>query len=476
MKILFRVIILVSISCIVRGQTCNCLQEFNYVKSYFETNSPSFNSFTSQQLKDYKTKSAAIRDRILKKKPDTDCIFYLQQYTRLLRDNHSTVEQAKFNLVNIDENDSIAVAQVLNSELYKRQKPVTLSNEQLEKIKNSSDPVEGIYTDSKNDFKIAIVKNENSQKDYRGIVLETTSKIWKWGFIKMELSRIKNDLFNISMYTKSFQRVCGSSTIRDGNIYNFGWSKINPVASSNMQPFGSEIINDSIYYLRVSSFDAKYFSALDSFYSANRENIPSRKHLIIDLRNNGGGSEACYAGLLQYIYTRPINLPNVEVFSTAENKKRYLDRIVEMKYEKGNFSDDEINSTNSVLQLMMSSGKKGFISLNSTPTEPLTLKDLPKYPENVVVLQNSLTASSAEAFILKCQQSGKVTTMGENTGGYLGFGNVFETKTPGGCFKILNTTTRYKEYYKYELKGIPPEKYLVANSDWIAEAIKSLKK
>jgi hypothetical protein len=476
MKTLFRVIFLVSISSIIKAQNCDCLTEFDFIKSYYETNSPAYHSKTSQQIKDYKKKVAAIKDKILKKKPDAECIFYLQQYVRLLKDHHSNVEQVKFNLKSVDETDSIAVSGILNSEVYKKQKTITLSNEVLERIKTSKDPIEGIYHDSKNDFKIAIVKNDNSVKDYKGIVLETTSGLWKWGFVKMELTKIMDNFFNITMYSKSFQKVCGSSVIRNGNIYNFGWSKENSKAESEFKtPFEFRVLNDSVNYIRLSSFDGKLYSSIDSFYNANKNNIISKKFLLIDLRNNGGGSEQCYNGLLPYIYSKPIQETTVEIYATPENKKRYLDRIVEMKYDSVNYSADQINSTNYVLQRMMTSGKSGFIGYKNEPSGPFVINDAPKYPAKVIVLQNAITASSAEGFIIKCLQSNKVITMGENTGGYAGYGNVFESKTASGCYKIINTTLRYKEFFKYEYRGIPPKKYLSSDADWIGEALNQLK-
>jgi hypothetical protein len=76
--------------------------------------------------------------------------------------------------------------------------------------------------------------------------------------------------------------------------------------------------------------------------------------------------------------------------------------------------------------------------------------------------------------ITYCIQSSKVVTLGENSGGYLGYGNVMTTDTPCGHFSLRSTTTKYKNNSRYEFIGIEPMIKLPAGSNWIEAARKAL--
>ena len=76
------------------------------------------------------------------------------------------------------------------------------------------------------------------------------------------------------------------------------------------------------------------------------------------------------------------------------------------------------------------------------------------YPQKVALLYNRNSASSCEAFIFDAQFSKKVITVGENSGGYTGYGNVMSITTP--CGNTLSwTTTRYPKQRQYDFTGIP---------------------
>lgn len=88
-----------------------------------------------------------------------------------------------------------------------------------------------------------------------------------------------------------------------------------------------------------------------------------------------------------------------------------------------------------------------------------------------MLLFNKGTASAAEGLITYFQQSDKVITVGENSGGYIGYGNVMTAEIPCGKFKIRSTTTRYEEKSKYEFVGIPPMHKIAKEKDWVKYAL-----
>ncbi len=74
--------------------------------------------------------------------------------------------------------------------------------------------------------------------------------------------------------------------------------------------------------------------------------------------------------------------------------------------------------------------------------------------------------------IVYFMQSKKVITIGENSGGYIGYGNVMTSQTPCGQFTMRSTTTKYFEKSKFEYIGIEPEYKASKNEDWVLLAEK----
>ena len=72
-------------------------------------------------------------------------------------------------------------------------------------------------------------------------------------------------------------------------------------------------------------------------------------------------------------------------------------------------------------------------------------------------------------------ESDKTIIVGENSGGYVGYGEISSTKTPNFNFELGCTMTRYNNQREYEVDGIPPTYYLDNNTDWVAQALEFLK-
>jgi len=93
-----------------------------------------------------------------------------------------------------------------------------------------------------------------------------------------------------------------------------------------------------------------------------------------------------------------------------------------------------------------------------------------KFPEKVAVLYNRGTASAGEGLIVYAMQSDKVITLGENSGGFVGYGDVRSREIPCGKFVLRTTSTKWKYKSRYVFVGIPPMIPLSAGTDWIQAA------
>lgn len=462
------------------SQDCNCLSEFRYVKNYYEENHPGF----QLNIKPYSKKLAAynlackqIENRISKLKPGDLCIFFLEDYIELLKDHHISIDPNLRNLPVVNENSEKEVHDFFQSAIYKAHEKFQWdSTSFVNKLKTKPDgSIEGLYKDGSGNL-IGVIANKTNQRDYVGVVVQPVSKLWKYGFTKMELKHVRENVYDVSVYTRSFAKLGKRTKISGGAIYYFGISKMDSKDDPiNSVPYEFKSIDKNTNYLRLSSFDAGLYSQLDSFYKSIDKEIKDKPNLVIDIRNNGGGSESCFYPLLRYAYTKPIRLDTLELWVSEGNIKLYEDRVAMMKKDSNSFGVSAIQSNESIIQKLKNADKRSFIPMSDEMPEPIVMDSVYKFPSRIVLLQNHLSASSAEGFIFMMSQSDKVITAGENSGGFVGFGNVLPSQTPSGCFVLSCTTMKYGNQYRYEFKGIPPQKYIPAKTDWIQFAQRFLK-
>src|SRR3990167_9070480 len=83
-----------------------------------------------------------------------------------------------------------------------------------------------------------------------------------------------------------------------------------------------EKLSDKTVILRIPSFDGSMKKLIDSIIVSNMQTITKTENLIIDLQNNGGGSDESYEKLIPLIYTNPIKTVGLEYLSTPLNNKR----------------------------------------------------------------------------------------------------------------------------------------------------------
>ena len=455
MKLLFSINLLLTFQNMMMAQDCSCAAQFNFVTNYFEQNNPAF-----QKIKNdpagytiYKADLKKLRTAANKEK-DTDlCIRLLDKYVTLLKDHHSGIG---FHLNRKDLGDSIKVAAFKSSAAYRQFKKIQVDTSELYTRLNTKDiaDIEGIYSDGRS-IVFGIVQRENKPNEYIGVVLKT-NKLLDAGHILLELTRQQDSSFdvsyNIGLLGFNFQRIIKTTTIEHGQIPFLGFSK-GSVPSSQGKNYEFKELNDSTNYLRLLSFDARLTRELDSFYLTIDQAIKSKPFLIIDIRNNGGGSESSYFKLLPYAYTKPLQIDSASVWVSPENIKRYEESTT------GDYKD--------LVARMKKAKPYSFIPQSEQAVTTWSMDSGTVYPKKIALLFNRGTASAGEGMIQYFIQSDKVITIGENSGGYIGYGNVMNAPVPCGKFTVQSTTTRYLQKSKYEFVGIAPMFRVKKTDDWI---------
>src|SRR5690606_31006591 len=189
-------------------------------------------------------------------------------------------------------------------------------------------------------------------------------------------------------------------------------------------------------------------------YAAIGPELSAKPNLIIDLRDNGGGDERAYLHLLPYIISGPLALDTVQVWVSPASLRLYA-----------------TSGRNPALTERRRQARPyTFIPLTESPEYTWSPGEPTAYPRRIVMLFNRHTASSAEGLIVYGLQSDKVMTAGENSGGYLGYGNVMDVPVPCGKFTLSTTTTMYARNAQYEFVGIAPQHRLPEQTDWLQAA------
>jgi C-terminal processing protease CtpA/Prc len=226
-------------------------------------------------------------------------------------------------------------------------------------------------------------------------------------------------------------------------------------------------------YMRIPTFSGNWIAKLDSFYRVNHPKIISKQNLIIDVRNNGGGSDAAAFQLLDYIYSKPFFSDQVDLYVTKENIRKSIEWYEENKSDTINFDKEFMSEILAEIERMKTAPLGSFIS--RFERQEIVLDSVSKLPSKIYILQNRYCASTCESLLFWAKESDKVIRLGENSGGYVGYGEISNVKTPIYNFDLGCTMTRFVNQRSYEQTGIPPDIYLDYQSDWLEQVKKYLK-
>ena len=458
-----------------RAQPCDCQKEFAFVQQYMERNHPGLNSGTRATAA-YKKGVAALRAEMEKARPDAACVLYLDAYLRLLKDHHITIEAALPKIVVPDASSSAAMDSFYKTAAFRSTPTRAVDTAGLIATLSAREPsgIEGLYRDSRGSL-IAVVNEPGEEWNYKGIVVRSFSKFFPVGTIRFELRRRPDGRIWVSLLLPDRQRFYATATLLSSGLPNIGLTRVNQKENAEREsvPYAFRMLDDKTAYIRVSSFNANLYQELKTFYSAIDSQVRARPYLVIDLRGNGGGSEANYTPLREYIYDRPLHTDRSMLFVTEENIKRYEESLAKQKQNREAYGQESIAGLEKTIALMKSSSLNRFVPYGEAAT--ISGAVLP-YPKKVVVLMDRATGSAAEGFLFLARQSKKVILMGENSGGFVGFGNVLPSTTPCFGYTLGNTTMKYSQLSRYEFTGLPPQVRLSARQDWVKEAQLFLKK
>ncbi|TGE15809.1 S41 family peptidase [Hymenobacter elongatus] len=476
MQRLYGLLFLLFSAGVSRAQNCGCVQDLDFTVRYLEKNMPGFaDNVTPANRKTYENFKRTIRQAAATNPPQNICLKYLTTYVEYFRDSHTTIGA---NSKGVDEQKPEEIARFLASPEYKATEIVRLDT--TRRATAATDPLEGYYQTPDGTYRVYLAKSKTKFRDYAAVIVASRTPLWRPGQVKFELRRTTSaSTFEAYQYQRNHSLYYVPNVrYLQGQLRGLNWLKTSetnpfPPPAGNRLEF-KIIATDTVAYLRIPSFSGEQFTRLDSLYRAITPQIQRTKYLIIDVRDNGGGSDRNVAPLLPFFYAQPIQETQIEeYYVTADNLRRYEEYLRQMQADSVRYGSTAIWSFKEKVAWMRRAPLNSFItnphSENKTYTmEPATL------PAKVAILYNRGCASSCETLLIWAKQPSKAVLVGENSGGYVAYGNVLPVQTPCYNFTLNVTTMRLKNQLAYEAIGIEPAVHLRDDQDWLQQTIQIL--
>jgi hypothetical protein len=456
---------------------CRCQSELEFVVDYVETNAPSYQEQVGASPRRYSKMKAELFSKA-KGLGDNriECLKLLIIYVEYFNDNHMAI--ADQGGTNIDESNETTVTEFLASDIFRSKEILPIPKGSEAQLPN--DKMTGIFETADSAYTVLVTRNKTEFRDYVGIVLKSRSKIWKPGQVKFEIRQRGSNDFDAFVYLRNhtlryFPRfnnidgILGETWFKDNRKTRVNYSS----AASSKLVFST--LNDSTFYLRIPSFQNNLFAKIDSLYQKAFPIIKTKAFLIVDVRNNGGGSDRNIMPLLDLINTHPMIQPMTETYVTKENIKKFERWYNKYVTDSINHSKNDLAETLNKIDKLNTSPLYSFVK-NSKFPDTLTFSSRAPSPRKIAILFNRGCASSCETLLFLAKQSSKTILVGENSGGYMAYGEVSGIKTPCFNFSLNCTMTRTKDYLKYERFGIEPDHRLIYDRDWVVQTIDLLQK
>lgn len=460
--------ILLNPTFLIAQKKCDCEGNFKWVKETFEKNDAGFGYALQQKGADaYQKLNNTILVRIKKANTKEECAAVMRDWLQFFRNAHHGIAPLQ---------DATVTAASKNTITWET---LPLTEEEVKKQIPSGSPAsfEGIW--STGAYRLAIVKKDNN---YKGMVLTSTNTNWTPGKVKLRISADSSGVFYMGDYSPAtFTKALahGKNTLQLGRIF---LKREYPVLQDDagLQLYAKEMtstgpflqqISAKTILLRIPTFNDSQKGLIDSILKANDQLLKRTENLVIDIRDNGGGSDVSYYEIIPLLYTNPIRSVNVEFLSTPLNNsrmERYLAKFVGSEAEK-----DEIR--NMIKKLNENPGK--FVNLNGGKVvSEGKLDTIFPFPKNVGIIINQANGSTAEEFLMAAKQSKKVKLFGVTTAGVLDISNMYVVNSPDGQFELSYSLSRSLRIPDLTIdgKGIMPDYYIdrsISPEKWLDHVI-----
>jgi hypothetical protein len=334
--------------------------------------------------------------------------------------------------------------------------------------------LEGVWT--LDAYEVGIVYDPATTA-YQAVIFKAAIPNWKEGMVKFTCPEPENGRSAVRYWRGDLGMMETSALFVQDHLLldRIGtWRRVLPVPKEPLDErtfelnYGSEVqwrlLDDSTLYIKLGSCQLTNKAVLDSLVAASKTLLARIPNWIVDFRDNGGGSTDVFQSLLPYLYTKPFREYGVNHWLSPENTMVLKDFLQE------NEKMMDGASARSVKELVKQGEKHpGTWHIDHGATTRFKTHDMPR---RVAILANRYTASSGEAFLeIARGMSDKSVIFGENTGGYMDYGDVMPHDL--GCDGLgaaipTSRMNRIDHGLSYDRNGITPDVLIgIEENDWI---------
>jgi Peptidase family S41 len=476
-----------------QGQ-CDCVQDFDFVKNYLEQHYSGFRAnVTEANRAQYQLHSDNIAAKArLNPTDETQCYQLLKTYLDFFKDRHLSISPDDGEAV--DEKSAAAVAKFKSGKKFMSRERIPFDSAAIwQAVQRSTDPIEGIYENAT--YQVAVMANSTGNRDYIGVITRSQTPLWEPGQVKFDIKKIGRDAHDYVLFYRNHSYRMGSSTAKNP-VFTImdDFKKIHPTISANelsadfsSAPSGEwlqfKVLNDSTTYLHIKTFNAGMKSKFDSVYKQILPVIEQKNNLIIDIRDNGGGSDNNWRPLAKYLYTQPVTDDTTMVYCSPGTIRCYEEFLATVRKNRKQYGWTMKVFLKTRIKKMKQAPSGTFVRAEDAAVpwwgKPIVWwqqrqkSKVRKTPQQVILLYNRNSASASEGLILVAQQSKKVRTCGEHSYGAITFGDVMPVKTPAG-FTLSIAVQFTPQRFQYEVNGIEPQVKLKKDRDWVMQAVELL--
>ena len=444
---------------------CNCEEALNQLIERVESDYPGMKEKTTQKLI-YENFKTGLQNQS-KDVKESGCFELLKTYLAYFKDGHIALQKNNDEEAAPIEEKDTKVAEKLDVNLKSYKKHILTTTDDLEGIWNSGE------------YKVGIIKKHD---EYKAFIIESANKAWKTNDVKFCL--MKDGKANYFMGDHSARE--DEYELYEGAILSF--KNINSVfikelpkpklTENEIQSKLDEIdgfyvkkLTEKTVLICMSSFEQGYVERIERLIDANIQLIENCENLIVDVRDNSGGTDNAYQKLLPYICTNNMRSLGTEWLATPTVIKT-LQYWIDITPDEEKYLADKKMVTRWIKLFKANVGK--FVNTDSTDVVITEVEIAKKSPEQVVILANKSSGSSAESFLFHMKQSKKVKVLGTPTYGALDYASAYYFEFGCDSYKLLLPAWRARRLPDYPIDniGVQPDIYLDKSvKDWIQFAV-----
>lgn len=315
----------------------------------------------------------------------------------------------------------------------------------LSNRKKVHEPYEGFWINDYNNCVIGLKKVNDGKWKYKGYVIESKGNILLPGSVVMALEpSAPSEYFTNYIDPELAFNTYVDTKFRSDSIFTTGaygkWRKLKyydkpilPGLPEFSLKASGRLLDKDNYLMVIPDNTNENGKVVDSIVKKDSIKIVSAKNLIVDIRNNLGGTIRTYEALFPFVYTNPINRVTGSTFSSDSSIAREERRLEKLIVS----NPQDTGSINSIREFItqLKKGKGTFVSPRIGSAVIRFDYILPR-PQNVAVLMNYACQSAAEIMVLNFLQSKKVKTFGECTKGVADHLSTYSFRTPDKKYLI----------------------------------------